>query len=140
MIPYFDLKAVTAQYRDELIEDFARVLDSGWFIRGAEVGAFETEFARYCGTRHCVGVGNGVFVGPNATFTNDTFPRSRQRPDAWARTVIKDGASIGANATLLPGITIGERAMIGAGAVVLKSVGPGEVVVGNPARVIRSIE
>jgi acetyltransferase-like isoleucine patch superfamily enzyme len=85
-------------------------------------------------------LGNRVFVGPNATFTNDMFPRSRQRPDAWARTVIEDDASIGANATLLPGITIGSRAMVGAGAVVVKSVGPGEVVVGNPARVIRRIE
>jgi acetyltransferase-like isoleucine patch superfamily enzyme len=87
-----------------------------------------------------VELGNGVFVGPNATFTNDMFPRSRQRPDAWARTVIDDGASIGANATLLPGVRIGERAMVGAGAVVVKSVGPGEVVVGNPARVIRRID
>jgi UDP-2-acetamido-3-amino-2,3-dideoxy-glucuronate N-acetyltransferase len=87
-----------------------------------------------------VELGNGVFVGPNATFTNDLFPRSRQRPDAFARTVIADGASIGANATLLPGITIGERAMVGAGAVVTKSVPAGVVVVGNPARILRSIE
>jgi UDP-2-acetamido-3-amino-2,3-dideoxy-glucuronate N-acetyltransferase len=87
-----------------------------------------------------VELGNGVFVGPNATFTNDMFPRSRQRPDTWARTVIEDGASIGANATLLPGITIGARAMVGAGAVVVNSVGPGEVVVGNPARVVRRVE
>jgi UDP-2-acetamido-3-amino-2,3-dideoxy-glucuronate N-acetyltransferase len=87
-----------------------------------------------------VELGNGVFVGPNATFTNDMFPRSRQRPDTWARTIIEDGASIGANATLLPGITIGARAMVGAGAVVVKSVAAGEVVVGNPARVIRRTE
>lgn len=85
-------------------------------------------------------LGNGVFVGPNATFTNDLFPRSHQRPDAWPRTVIEDGASIGANATLLPGITIGARAMVGAGAVVTKSVPPGVVVVGNPARIVRSVE
>jgi acetyltransferase-like isoleucine patch superfamily enzyme len=83
---------------------------------------------------------NGVFVGPNATFTNDMFPRSRQRPEAWLHTVVEEGASIGANATLLPGITIGARAMVGAGAVVTKSVGPGEVVVGNPARVVRRTE
>jgi dTDP-4-amino-4,6-dideoxygalactose transaminase len=60
VIPYFDLKAVTAQYHDELIADFARVLQSGWFIRGGEVASFEAEFARYCGTKHCVGVGNGL--------------------------------------------------------------------------------
>ena len=84
-------------------------------------------------------LGNGVFVGPNATFTNDRFPRSRQRPDAFARTLVEAGASIGAGATLLPGITIGEGAMIGAGAVVTKSVPAGVVVVGNPARIVRSI-
>jgi dTDP-4-amino-4,6-dideoxygalactose transaminase len=60
VIPYFDLKAVTAQYRERLIADFIRVLDSGWFIRGAEVEAFETEFARYCATKRCAGVGNGL--------------------------------------------------------------------------------
>src|SRR5512143_3567235 len=50
-----------------------------------------------------------VFVGPNATFTNDPFPRSRQRPSAYARTVVKKGASIGANATILPGLIVGEH-------------------------------
>src|SRR6476469_11025366 len=55
-----------------------------------------------------------VFVGPNATFTNDPFPRSRQYPTSFPRMVVKRGASIGANATLLPGITIGEGAMVGA--------------------------
>lgn len=76
-----------------------------------------------------------VFVGPNATFTNDPFPRSRQRPDAFARTVVRAGASIGANATLLPGIEIGQGAMVGAGAVVTHDVPPGVVVTGNPARI-----
>ncbi len=59
-----------------------------------------------------------VFVGPNATFSNDPFPRSGQHPERYARTLVKRGASIGANATILPGLTIGERAMVGAGAVV----------------------
>ena len=85
-------------------------------------------------------LGNGVFVGPNATFTNDPFPRSRARPAIWSRTIVETGASIGANATLLPGITIGERAMVGAGAVVLESVPPATIVVGNPARVVRRID
>jgi acetyltransferase-like isoleucine patch superfamily enzyme len=76
-----------------------------------------------------------VFVGPNATFTNDRFPRSRQYPAAFARTVVRAGASIGANATLLPGIEIGRGAMVGAGAVVTRDVPPGAVVVGNPARI-----
>jgi acetyltransferase-like isoleucine patch superfamily enzyme len=87
-----------------------------------------------------VELGDGVFVGPNATFTNDMFPRSRQRPAAWLRTIIETGASIGANATLLPGITVGERALVGAGAVVTKNVPAGVVVVGNPARIVRNIE
>lgn len=81
-------------------------------------------------------VGNDVFVGPNATFTNDPFPRSKQYPEHFAVTTIEDGASIGANATLLPGVTIGARAMVGAGAVVTRSVPPNAVVVGNPARIV----
>src|SRR5215212_7722157 len=75
-----------------------------------------------------------VFVGPNATFTNNPFPRSRAWLAEHPRTVVRRGASIGANATLLPGITIGEHAMVGAGAVVTKDVPPHAVVVGNPAR------
>ena len=90
-----------------------------------------------CGVQLWDGVrlGDDVFVGPNATFTNDLFPRSRQRPETYAQTVVEDGASIGANATLLAGITIGRGAMIGAGAVVTRSVPPNAIVVGNPARI-----
>lgn len=77
-----------------------------------------------------------VMVGPNATFTNDLYPRSKQ-PFELKRTTVKKGASIGANATILCGITIGENAMVGAGSVVLKDVPPNAVVVGNPARIIR---
>jgi acetyltransferase-like isoleucine patch superfamily enzyme/dTDP-4-dehydrorhamnose 3,5-epimerase-like enzyme len=77
-----------------------------------------------------------VFVGPNATFTNDQFPRSRQRPAAFATTVVRAGASIGANATILPGLTVGAGAMVGAGAVVVRSVPPLAIVVGNPARIV----
>jgi acetyltransferase-like isoleucine patch superfamily enzyme len=76
-----------------------------------------------------------VFVGPNATFTNDVFPRSRRRPAEIARTLVRRGASIGANATLLPGVTIGAGAMVGAGAVVTRDVPPRAIVVGNPAAV-----
>ena len=77
-----------------------------------------------------------VMVGPNATFTNDLYPRSK-KPFELLRTLVKKGASIGANATILCGITIGEGAMVGAGSVVLKDVPPHAVVVGNPARIIR---
>ena len=77
-----------------------------------------------------------VFIGPNVTFTNDKHPRSKQHPDVFNQTIIRKGASIGANATILPGIEIGEGAMIGAGAVVTRSVAAGITVVGNPAREI----
>lgn len=76
-----------------------------------------------------------VFVGPNATFTNDPFPRSKQFPEKFTRTIVSVGASIGANATILPGLTIGRYAMVGAGAVVTRDVPPYAIVVGNPARI-----
>ena len=80
-----------------------------------------------------------VMVGPNATFTNDSFPRSKQ-PFVLQQTLVRKGASIGANATILCGITIGENAMVGAGSVVTKDVPDRAVVVGNPARIIRYLE
>jgi UDP-2-acetamido-3-amino-2,3-dideoxy-glucuronate N-acetyltransferase len=82
-------------------------------------------------------VEDDVFIGPNVTFTNDKQPRSKQYPDEFPKTMIRRGASIGANATILPGIEIGEGAMVGAGAVVTKSVVAGRTVVGNPAREIK---
>ncbi|PBB82379.1 isomerase [Mesorhizobium sp. WSM3879] len=83
-----------------------------------------------------VRLGDRVFVGPNASFTNDRFPRSKHYPEAFLQTAVEDDASIGANATILPGITIGRHAMIGAGAVVTKNVPANAVVVGNPAVII----
>lgn len=83
-----------------------------------------------------VTIEDNVFIGPNVTFTNDMMPRSKQYPEEFLRTVIQQGASIGANATILPGVIVGEGAMIGAGAVVVKDVKPNTTVVGNPAREI----
>lgn len=77
-----------------------------------------------------------VFVGPNATFTNDRFPRSK-RPFQLEYTTVGRGATIGANATILPGVTIGESAMVAAGAVVTKDVPPRALVAGNPAQIVR---
>lgn len=77
-----------------------------------------------------------VFIGPNATFTNDRFPRSKVYPEQFAKTVVRKGASIGANATILPGLEIGTGAMIGAGAVITRSVPPNAIAVGNPARIV----
>ena len=85
-------------------------------------------------------VANDVFIGPNATFTNDKFPRSKSYPEEFAKTHLEDGASIGANATILPGITIGAKSMVGAGSVVTRSVPPRAIVLGNPARIVGYVE
>src|SRR6202158_2414282 len=76
-----------------------------------------------------------VFVGPNVGFTNDAFPRSRQWPAEYARTLVQSGASIGANVSILPGLTIGAGAVIGARAVVTRDVPPRAIVVENPGRI-----
>lgn len=77
-----------------------------------------------------------VFVGPNVTFTNDSFPRSKQYPISFEKTRLLKGASIGANSTVLPGVTIHQHAMIGAGSVVTKDVPPYAIVRGNPAQIV----
>ncbi len=82
---------------------------------------------------------DNVFIGPNATFTNDAFPRSKVYPEQFLQTLVKVGASIGANATILPGITIGKNAMVGAGSVVTKDVPDGAIVIGNPAKIVRQM-
>lgn len=82
-----------------------------------------------------VTVEDDVFIGPNATFTNDRFPRSKQHPASWAKTLLRAGCSIGANATILPGVEIGKGAMVGAGSVVTHHVPSHAIVVGNPARI-----
>ncbi|CAJ0681150.1 2,3,4,5-tetrahydropyridine-2,6-dicarboxylate N-acetyltransferase [Ralstonia mannitolilytica] len=85
-------------------------------------------------------VGNDVFIGPNTSFTNDRFPRSREKPAEFLVTTIHDGASIGAGAVILPGLTIGRGAMVAAGAVVTRSVPPNAVVVGNPAKIVGYVD
>ena len=79
-----------------------------------------------------------AFIGPSVTFCNDRFPRSKNYPEQFLKTIVKRGASIGANATILPGVTIGEGAMVGAGAVVVHDVPAHTTVVGNPARRVRT--
>jgi UDP-2-acetamido-3-amino-2,3-dideoxy-glucuronate N-acetyltransferase len=85
-------------------------------------------------------VGNDVFIGPNVTFTNDRFPRSKMYPEEFARTIIENGASLGAGCVILPGLRIGAHAMVGAGAVVTKDVAAGSLVVGNPAQHVRFLD
>ncbi|MBL0040318.1 MAG: N-acetyltransferase [Xanthomonadales bacterium] len=81
-------------------------------------------------------VGDDVFIGPNATFTNDRWPRSGNRGFEALLTTVGSGASIGAGAVVLPGLVIGNGAMVGAGSVVTRDVPPGKLVLGNPARVV----
>lgn len=85
-------------------------------------------------------VENDVFIGPNATFANDIFPRSKIYPQQFLQTVLRQGCSVGANATILPGVEIGRGAMIGAGAVVTRSVPPNAIAVGNPAKIIGYVD
>lgn len=83
---------------------------------------------------------DNAFVGPNATFTNTMYPRSKEYQKVFLRTVMRKNASVGANATILPGVTIGENAMVGAGSVVTQSVPANAIVFGNPARVVGYVD
>lgn len=81
-----------------------------------------------------------VFIGPNVTFTNDKYPRSKQYPGEFQKTIIKKGASIGAAAVILGGCVIGENAIVGAGALVTKDVPANTLVFGSPARVVKNLD
>lgn len=80
-----------------------------------------------------------VFIGPNVTFTNDHFPKSKNKEFKLEKILVEQGASIGAGVVILPGVTIGKNSLIGAGSVVTKDVPAGEIWVGNPARFLRKI-
>ncbi|QQS38611.1 N-acetyltransferase [Candidatus Woesebacteria bacterium] len=82
---------------------------------------------------------DNVFIGPNVTFTNDNFPRSKQYPEKYLPIIIEKGASVGANSTILGNITIGANAMIGAGSVVTKNVPQNQLWMGSPARCVKEI-
>ena len=85
-------------------------------------------------------VEDDVFIGPNATFSNDPFPRSKKTPPLFTKMVVRSGASIGANATVLPGVTVGRNAMVGAGAVVTHDVPAHAIVSGNPAAIVGYVD
>ena len=87
-----------------------------------------------------VTIENEVFVGPNVCFTNDKVPRAFNSDWKITETLVKNGASLGANATIVCGITLGEYSMVAAGSVVTKDVPPYSLVVGNPARVVAKID
>lgn len=84
-------------------------------------------------------VENNVFIGPNVSFINDKYPRSKQHLASYEKTIIEDGASLGAGSIILCGITVGRNAMIGAGSVVTMNVPANQLWVGNPARFVRKI-
>ena len=84
--------------------------------------------------------GSDLMIGANVTFTNDRYPRSHNKDWILLPTKVCKGATIGAGATILPGLTIGGKAMIGAGSVVTKNVPAGEIWIGNPARFYKNVK
>ena len=142
-----------ADVQTESIGDGTSIWQFVVVLPGAIIGT-DTNICSHCFVENDVVIGNrvtvksgvqlwdgvlledDVFIGPNVTFTNDKYPHSKQYPDRFTSVIIRRGASIGGGAVLLPGIIVGEGSNIGAGAVVTKSVAPGVVVVGNPAREI----
>ena len=106
---------------------------------GVQIGnrcKIQNSVSVYCG----VTIGDDVFVGPNVSFTNDKVPRAFNTGWKITPTVVMNGASIGANSTLVCGITVGEYAMIAAGSVVTRDVAPFTLVMGNPARPVARID
>ena len=81
-------------------------------------------------------VEDNVFIGPNVTFTNDSYPRSKEHLVTHPKTLIRSGASIGANATIVCGVTLGEYSFIGSGAIVTKDVPNHALVIGNPGKIV----
>ena len=114
--------------------------------KGARVGA-RCKISSHTFICEGVEIEDEVFVGHGVMFINDRLPRAT-RPDGspqaeedWTleRTVVRRGASLGSNATIMCGVEVGERAVVGAGAVVTRSVPPGAVVAGNPARILKGV-
>jgi acetyltransferase-like isoleucine patch superfamily enzyme len=127
---------INAQIRDGAIIGEGTIIGKDVYIdHGVQVG-------KYCKIQNGVSIykgvvlGDNVFVGPHVTFTNDLYPRAFK--DEWSvtPTVLENGVSVGANSTVICGVTISEYSLIGAGSVVTKSVPPFSLVLGNPGRVI----
>lgn len=120
------------------------VLGRGVYVDAHVVIGDRVKIQNYVSVYEGVTVENGVFIGPNAVFTNDKVPRavnpdgSLKGADDWtiAHTLVREGAALGANCTIICGVTIGRWAMVGAGAVVTKDVPDFGLVIGNPAHLI----
>lgn len=118
------------------------ILGKGVFVDFDVVIGDDCKLQNYVCVYHGVSLGRGVFIGPHATFTNDMWPRATNpkfealKDGEWdvGTTVVGDGVAIGANSTILPNVTIGKWALVGAGSVVTKDVQPYALVVGSPAR------
>ncbi|WP_431511785.1 WxcM-like domain-containing protein [Variovorax sp. DAIF25] len=146
-----------ADVKSTRIGENSRVWQFSIVLPGAEIGR-DVNICSHCFIEDDVVIGNGVtikngvqiwnglriedgvFIGPNVSFSNDRFPRSREWPATFAVTKIRERASIGAGAVVLPGVEIGRNAMIGAGAVVTRSVPPNAIVVGNPAKIVGYVD
>lgn len=115
------------------IGDNCRIHSHVWIGDNVVIGN-RVKIQSFCFIPDGVTIEDNVFIAPSVCFTNDKHPPSNGK--SWSKTLVKKGAVIGANATILPGITIGENALIGAGAVVTKDIPSNEVVVGNPAHTI----
>lgn len=120
-------------------------------LKGAKIGD-NCNINAYCFIENNVKIGNNVtvksgvqlwdgihiaddvFIGPNVTFTNDFLPRSKHYPETFLKTEIRLGASIGANSTIIGGVSVGSYAMVGAGSVITRDVSPYSLVYGNPAK------
>lgn len=147
----------SAEVNSRFIGDNTRIWQYVVILEGAHLGS-DCNICSHCLIENDVTLGNrvtvksgvqlwdglrvedDVFIGPNVSFTNDIYPRSKIYPAKFGVTTIRRGSSIGANATILPGLTIGENAMVGAGTVVTRSVPPNAIVVGNPARIIGYVD
>ena len=97
-----------------------------------------TRIGAQCFIPENVIIGDNVFIGPKVCFTNDKYPPAGQ--ECWAFTYVEDGAAIGAGSIILPSVCIGSKALVGAGSVVTKSIPPGEVWCGNPAKFIKKMD
>ena len=124
-----------AQVREKVRIGSDCIIGKGAYIDASVSIGDKCKVQNYACVYQGVTIGNEVFIGPHATFTNDFYPRANNPGRKISGTIVEDGASIGANATIVCGIKIGRCAMVGAGSVVTKDVPPHALVYGNPATI-----